>query len=107
MTLEVTGSYKGFPNEGSGSTVVYNGTFLNNSFFPSFGYDAQGELTSDQDRKKYDLPIKDYTLPEQTDEWGLNNLLFNDDADYITFEGTVSTAPNQIAIMPGYLQKEW
>lgn len=107
MTLEVTGSYKGFPNEGSGSTVVYNGTFLNNSFIPSFGYDAQRELTSDQDRKKYDLPIKDYQLPEQTDEWGLNNLLFNDDANYITFEGTVSTAVNQIAIMPGYLQKEW
>ena len=38
---------------------------------------------------------------------GLQNLLFNDDADYVTFEGTVSTAPDQIAIMPGYLQKEW
>lgn len=107
MTLEVIGSYKGFPNEGSGSDIVYNGTFLNNSFFPSFGYDAQGELTSDQDRKKYDLSIKDYQLPEQTDEWGVSNLLFNNDADYVTFEGTVSTAPNQIAIMPGYLQKEW
>ncbi len=107
MTLEVSASYKGFPNEGTGSTIVYNGTFLNNNFFPSFGYSAQAEMTSDQDRKKYDLPIKDYQLPEQTDPWGLNNLLFNDDADYITFEGTVSTAPNQIAIMPGYLVKEW
>ena len=107
MTLEITGSYEGFPNEGTGSTIVYNGTFLNNNFFPSFGYNAQGELTSDKDRKKYDLPIKDYQLPEQTDEWGVSNLLFNDDADYITFEGTVSTAPDQIAIMPGYLQKEW
>ncbi len=107
LTLEVSASYKGFPNEGSGSTIVYNGTFLNNNFFPSFGYSSVGELTSDQDRKKYDLPIKDYQLPEQTDPWGTSNLLFNDDADYITFEGTVSTAPNQIAIMPGYLQKEW
>lgn len=107
MVLEVTGAYKGFPNEGTGSDIVYNGTFLNNDFFPKFGYDAGGELTSDQDRKKYDLPIKDYTLPDQKDAWGLNNLLFNDDADYITFEGTVSTSPDQIAIMPGYLQKEW
>ena len=107
MTLEVTSKYNGFPNEGSGSDIVYNGTFLNNNFFPSFGYSAQGELTSDQDRKKYELPIKDYSLPEQTDSWGTSNLLFNDDADYITFEGTVSTAPDQIAIMPGYLQKEW
>jgi ABC-type transport system involved in multi-copper enzyme maturation permease subunit len=107
LELKVAASYKGFPNEGSGSDIVYNGTFLNNSFFPSFGYDAQGELTSDQDRKKYELPIKDYQLPVQTDAWGTNNLLFNDDADYITFEGTVSTAPDQIAIMPGKLQKEW
>ena len=107
MEMEVTGYYKGFPNEGSGANIVYNGTFLNNNFFPSFGYSAQGELTSDKDRKKYDLPEKDYSLPDQNDKWGVNNLLFNDDADYITFEGTVSTAPDQIAIMPGYLQKEW
>lgn len=107
MVLEVSASYKGFPNEGNGSDIVYNGTFLNNNFFPSFGYDAQGELTSDQDRKKYNLPIKDYALPAQNDAWGLSNLLFNDDGDYITFEGTVSTAPDQIAIMPGYLQKQW
>ena len=107
MELTVTGSYEGFPNEGSGSNIVYNGTFLNNNFFPSFGYSAQGELTSDKYRKEYELPEKEYSLPSQDDKWGLSNLLFNDDADYITFEGTVSTAPDQIAIMPGYLQKEW
>lgn len=107
LELEIAANYEGFPNEGSGSDIVYNGTFLNNNFFPSFGYSSQGELTSDQDRKKYDLPIKEYQLPVQTDPWGTSNLLFNDDADYITFEGIVSTAPNQIAIMPGQLQKEW
>lgn len=107
LEMEVYAHYQGFPNEGTGSTIVYNGTFLNNNFFPSFGYSTQSELTSDQDRKKYDLPIKDYQLPVQTDPWGVSNLLFNDDGDYITFEGTVSTAPDQIAILPGYLQKEW
>ena len=107
LEMEVYAYYVGFPNEGSGSDIVENGTFLNNNFFPSFGYNVQGELTSDQDRKKYELPIKDYIYPKQDDVWGLNNLMFNDDADYITFEGTVSTAPNQIAILPGYLQREW
>jgi len=43
----------------------------------------------------------------QTDPWGLNNLLFNAAADYITFKGTVSTPPKQIAVMPSYLQKAW
>ena len=107
MELSLQRGYKGFPNEGSGSDIVYNGTFLNQGFFPSFGYDLQGELTSDKYRKEYELPEKGYMAPPQDDEWGLSNLLFNDDADYVTFEGTVSTAPDQIAIMPGYLQKEW
>ncbi|MFS4416760.1 M1 family aminopeptidase [Maribacter sp. 2307ULW6-5] len=107
MTLDVSAFYDGFPNEGSGSSLVQNGTFMNDGFFPSFGYSAQGELSSDQDRKKYDLPVKDYQLPEQTDAWGTSNLLFNDDADYITFQGTVSTTPDQIAVLPGYLTKEW
>ena len=80
---------------------------MNNDFFPTFGYNLQYELTSDKYRKEYDLPVKEYTAPPQNDKWGLRNLLFNDDADYVTFEGTVSTAPDQIAIMPGYLQKEW
>jgi len=107
MNLAIKRGYKGFPNEGSGSDIVYNGTFLNNDFFPTFGYNLQYELTSDKYRKEYDLPVKEYTAPPQNDKWGLRNLLFNDDADYVTFEGTVSTAPDQIAIMPGYLQKEW
>ncbi len=107
MELTVTRFFEGFPNEGSGSNIVYNGTFLNNNYFPSFGYSSQGEVSSDQDRKKHGLPVKDYSLPAQDDEWGLSNLLFNDDADYITFEGTVSTDLDQVAIMPGYLQKEW
>ncbi len=107
MVLDVSAYYIGFPNEGSGSSLVSNGTFLNDGFFPSFGYNASGELSSDQDRKKYELAIKDYQLPEQTDEWGTSNLLFNDDADYITFKGTVSTAGDQIAVLPGYLTKEW
>lgn len=107
LILKVKRYYKGFPNEGTGANIVYNGTFLNNNFFPSFGYNPQGELTGDLDRKKYDLPDKEYSLPDQNDDWGLRNLLFNNDADYVTFEGIVSTPADQIAIMPGYLQKEW
>jgi aminopeptidase N len=29
------------------------------------------------------------------------------ESDWINFEGTVSTSPDQIAILPGYLQREW
>ncbi|MCB9082154.1 MAG: peptidase M1 [Lewinellaceae bacterium] len=105
--MELDLQFQGFPNSGSGREFVYNGTFSGLGVFPGFGYDPSSELTSDIDRKKYELPEKDYQAPPADDPKGLSRLLFNDDADYITFEATVSTDPDQIAIAPGYLQKEW
>lgn len=107
MVMEIEGGFRGFPNEGSGSQVVYNGTFFNVGIFPSFGYSPQRELSSDKYRKKNDLPDRDYNLPPQDDPWGTSNLLFSDDADYVTFEAIISTAGDQLAIAPGYLQEEW
>jgi aminopeptidase N len=106
MEVAIDAHYDGFPNTGLGREIVYNGTFFDLSVFPSFGYPGD-PMTSDKDRKKYGLPKKDYVAPPQTDPWGLSNLLFNDDADYITFEAVVSTSGDQLAVAPGYLQKEW
>ena len=41
------------------------------------------------------------------DEAARANTYISNDADWIDFETTVSTAPDQIALAPGYLQKEW
>ena len=106
MEIVMDARYKGFPNSGVGREIVYNGTFFDLSIFPSFGYPGD-PMTSDKDRKKYGLPKKDYVAPPQTDPRGLSTLLFNDDADYVTFEAVLSTALDQIAVAPGYLQKEW
>jgi len=108
MRMEIETGFKGFPNSGSGSSIVYNGTFYNNgTVFPFFGYNPGRELTSDKYRKKNDLPGRDYSLPEQDDPWGTSNLLSSDDADYTTFEGVIGTELDQIAIAPGALQREW
>jgi len=88
------------------SGVQTNGTFLNNRIFPSFGYSADGELSDDKVRKKYDLPPKE-RMPHPTDTAALANTYISGDSDWIDFETTISTAPDQIAIAPGYLQKEW
>ncbi|MFQ3214130.1 MAG: ABC-2 type transport system permease protein [Marivirga sp.] len=50
---------------------------------------------------------KDYELPAHDDPYGTHTLLFSDEADLISFETIISTFPDQIAIAPGYLQKEW
>ncbi|GAB3261301.1 M1 family aminopeptidase [Larkinella harenae] len=107
--LEITmhAQPKGFTNSGFNRELVANGTFFDTGIFPSMGYNTGGELSSDKYRKKFGLPLKEYQQPPHTDAWGLNNFLFTQDGDWITFEGTISTAPDQIAILPGYLQKEW
>ncbi|QIP17398.1 peptidase M1 [Spirosoma aureum] len=107
MDMAVTGQYVGFSNSGDSRDVLANGTFFNVSIFPGFGYNEGFELTSDKYRKKYGLPIKQWTVPAQNDPRGLRDFLFTDDADWVTFEGTISTTPDQTAIMPGRLLKTW
>jgi ABC-2 type transport system permease protein len=106
LVISTTRSNPGFVNEGYRREVVQNGTF-SSSGIPSIGYDANGELDSDEKRKKNKLKPKPENLPEHIDPLGRRTLLFNDDADFITFECIVSTSPDQLAIAPGYLQKEW
>jgi ABC-2 type transport system permease protein len=103
------GEFRGFRQSGEDQfTITENGTFLNHGdLFPSIGYSQGAELSSERYRKKYKLPIREFEMPARTDSVGLKNFLFSQEGDWITFEGTVSTEPDQIAIMPGYLQKEW
>ncbi|MCC5944483.1 MAG: aminopeptidase [Bernardetiaceae bacterium] len=104
MDFHIKVDNEGFSNS---TSIVYNGTFFNNSnFLPSFGYAEGYELSSDDKRREYGLPIKERTL-ERDDPRGLSANLFGDDADRINFEIVMSTTEDQIAIAPGYLQKEW
>lgn len=107
-TLEIrtTLTNPGFINDGFSREILYNGTFTSGGL-PAIGYDPNLEMESDEDRKKYGLPEKPDDLPEHRDPYGEKTLLFNDDADFITFECVVSTVPDQIAVAPGYLQREW
>ncbi len=88
------------------SPIIENGTFINNGMFPSFGYADGVELQDNDVRKKYNLPPRE-RMPEPNDAEARKNTYISDEADWITFETTVSTAGDQIAIAPGYLQKEW
>ncbi|OUR91173.1 hypothetical protein A9Q87_11500 [Flavobacteriales bacterium 34_180_T64] len=107
-SLELSFSLNNKPNSWlrRNSPVINNGTFLNNfQMFPSMGYPG-GELSDDETRKKYDLPPNNLK-PHPSDSTALANTYISKDADWIDFEATVSTSEDQIAIAPGYLQKEW
>ena len=106
ITIYSTIDYEGFPNSGLGRDIIFNGTFYSGGL-PSFGYSTQGELESDESRKKYKLSKKNDEFPPHNDPYGVSNLLFNDDADLVNLEMVVSTTPDQIAVAPGYLLKTW
>jgi ABC-2 type transport system permease protein len=107
-TLKIDYQIKNKPNNFlfDRSEVLANGTFMNNLMFPVLSYNETGELADNRVRKKYGLPDK-RRMPDPRDSSKLGNNYISQDADWIDFEATISTSPDQIAIAPGYLQKEW
>ena len=96
----------GFKDRGNRVDLAYNGTFFNTGNLPHLGYDRQGELVEDNQRAKYDLAPRE-RYPDLNDPVGLQNNLIASDSDWVTFDATVTTSPDQIAIAPGVLDREW
>ncbi len=97
---------RGYPNDSPDRALVHNGTFLNRDRFPTLGYNQGYELGSDELRRKHRLPAARAPLL-RTDPAALRQQDFMQDADFVAFDATVSTDPDQIAMAPGYLQREW
>ena len=106
MRFAIAFESRGFENDISNTAVVENGTFFNSGVMPGIGYSSSGEITNEDKREKHDLPKKE-PYPPPTDSAGRMNTYVAEDADWIDFETTVSTSEDQIAIAPGYLQREW
>jgi ABC-2 type transport system permease protein len=107
LTFDLTLPTRGFKNGPLNTSVVENGSFINSvQMLPFIGYQERGELVRDQDRKKHDLKPKERKL-DRDDPEGLKTNYITNYADWITFEAVVSTDEDQIAIAPGYLQREW
>ena len=96
----------GFENSQPNADIVHNGSFLYDSYLPYIGYSPTIELTDDSTRHKHGLE-KVRRLPKVDDVAARQYNSGAFDADWINFDATVSTSEDQIAIAPGYLQKEW
>ena len=96
----------GFVNSMPNGDIVHNGSFVNSSYMPFVGYLQDVQLVDDSARHRHGLQ-KSAGLLKLEDPAGRQNNAVTTDADWVNFEGVVSTRPDQIAIMPGYLQKEW
>src|SRR5262249_28644135 len=97
----------GFTNGDSDTSLAGDGTFFNNrEYFPNFGYSENRQLLDRNDRRKRKLPPV-RRMAKVNDLFARRNTYIAQDSDWIHFEATVSTSPDQIAIAPGYLQREW
>jgi hypothetical protein len=104
--FEMAFGVEGFANQERQLELVANGTFFNSGILPSFGYDPNGELASDDTRRKHELEPKERVAP-LGDTAAIRNNYISRDGDWIDFAITVGTSPDQIALAPGYLQREW
>lgn len=111
MRLDFTSKFvpKGFQNELSFNRLVQNGTFFDNTeIAPVFGYDDSRELSDKNTRKGYKLPEKS-RLPalNRTDTLHRMDAYIGMSGDWVNVETIFRTSPDQIAIAPGSLVREW
>jgi ABC-type transport system involved in multi-copper enzyme maturation permease subunit len=107
MTYRTDYAPRGFLEQYQETSIVENGTFFNNdNFFPNIGYDPSREVRLDKEREKFGLKPKPRANPID-DKDALNFTYISKSGNWIDFSATVSTSADQIAIAPGYLQKEW
>lgn len=105
LTYVLKSRRRGFENGAGDLSVVSNGTFFNNQIV-RIGYQQQGEV--EENRHKYGLPDKqDPPEPGRNCTAGCSNNYFVNAADWIDIKTVIGTAPDQVAIAPGSLVKEW
>jgi ABC-type transport system involved in multi-copper enzyme maturation permease subunit len=99
---------RGFENTVSHQEIVQNGIFFNNTIAPQIGYQPSRELENKNDRKKRGLKEKD-RMPalERNCTANCRNTYLSNNSDWVSVETVISTSPDQIAIAPGSLIREW
>lgn len=98
---------RGFVNGNTNVNIVENGTFFDNGdYFPHLGYQEFFELQDRNKRRKYGLPPPERMKPPTDQRARMDNQISRD-SDWIDLDTTVSTSADQIALAPGYLQREW
>jgi ABC-2 type transport system permease protein len=106
LTCNVGHESRGFRDGNELAEFAYNGTFFDVGYLPSIGYDRGFELDDPRRRREEHLPALEEMAPRGDARYSRLNL-FTEQSDWITYHTVVSTSSDQIAISPGYLQKQW
>jgi hypothetical protein len=106
LTFSLSHAAHGFRDGHEEAQFAHNGTFFDTDFFPVIGYNANLELDDPRRRREERLgPLVEMAARGDTARERLN--LFTPSSDWITYHTVVSTSGDQVAIAPGYLQRQW
>ncbi|MEL7424834.1 MAG: M1 family aminopeptidase, partial [Bacteroidota bacterium] len=97
---------QGFEEDNADVQLVYNGTFFNNTLFPTLGYNKKYELQDKDERSRYDLPIR-ASKAKIDNSKELVNARSGGDSDGITLDITIGTSKDQMAVTSGQIIKQW
>jgi ABC-2 type transport system permease protein len=99
---------RGFENNVSNPAVVQNGTFFNSFVAPVIGYNYERQLTDPVERKKFGVAEVDFRPAlERNCTEDCRETPFPGHSDWVEMSTIISTTPDQIAIAPGSLVREW
>jgi ABC-2 type transport system permease protein len=106
LTFRVGHASRGFRDGNEPPEFAYNGTFFDASYFPYIGYNTNVEIDDPRRRREQKLGALQEMAHRGDHEESLYQI-FLQDSDWVTFHTIVSTTPDQIAISPGYLKRDW
>ncbi len=107
LTCNVGHQTRGFRDGNEPPELAYNGTFFDSDYFPYIGYNRGMELDDPRRRREEKLPALEEMAPRGDAAHSVNNIFFAGESDWVTYHTIVSTSADQMAIAPGYLQREW
>ncbi|HLW83622.1 MAG TPA: ABC transporter permease [Candidatus Sulfotelmatobacter sp.] len=106
LSCNVGHQTRGFRDGNELPEFAYNGTFFDSDYVPYIGYNRDMELDDPRRRREEHLPDLQEMAHRGDVAHSVNNI-FPREADWVTYHTVVSTSPDQIAIAPGYLQRDW
>ena len=107
LTCNVGHLTRGFRDGNELPELAYNGTFFDSDYVPYIGYNIGIELDDPRRRREEHLPPLEEMAHRGDPAHAINNVFFRGESDWVTYHTVVSTSADQIAVAPGYLQREW
>src|SRR5262249_26360606 len=96
----------GFKNSGNETSILGNGTFLNNiAVSPMLGVHRSNFLADPTARRRQDLPAQ-LRMPKLEAPNAGGNSYLRPDSDWVASDITVSTVADQTPIAPGYVASD-